>query len=140
MLYKKPAPSFYLYLFITSLAVFFTAGMWKEGLFMDGLYYASIARNLSEGDGSFWNLHFTKTLLNDFDQHPPLAIYLESIFFRLFGDTLFTEKIYSFVIFVLNMAVIQAIWQRIQPNEKKLGLVSFAIMAFGLFHHLGYPQ
>ena len=33
-----------------------------RGMFVDGVTYASIARNLAEGHGSFWSPSYTATL------------------------------------------------------------------------------
>ena len=30
-----------------------------EGMFFDGVTYASISRNMAEGQGTFWNPHYT---------------------------------------------------------------------------------
>jgi len=66
-----------------------------EGMFMDGLWYATIARNLSIGIGQGWSLQFTETLGNPFVSHPPLAFWLQSSLFSLLGDTFWVERIYS---------------------------------------------
>jgi 4-amino-4-deoxy-L-arabinose transferase-like glycosyltransferase len=67
----------------------------SDGMFLDGLYYSVVAKNLSNGEGSFWNLHFSDTFQNRFDGHPPLAFGLQSILFSLFGNSRFIDKIYS---------------------------------------------
>ena len=55
-------------------------------MFFDGLIYASIARNMSVGVGSFWYPYYTQFFLNPFYEHPPLVFWLQSFAFRLFGD------------------------------------------------------
>ena len=59
--------------------------LWSDGMFMDGLYYAAISRNLADGLGTFWYLHHTDFSHPIFHEHPPLAIGIQSIFFYLFG-------------------------------------------------------
>ncbi len=66
--------------------------LWSDGMFTDGIIYADISRNLAEGYGSFWHLHFSETLIHDFYGHPPLAFYLTSLLFNIFGDTIFIER------------------------------------------------
>ncbi len=40
---------------------------------VDGLWYATISKNLAEGFGSFWAPAFTATMAPVFNAHPPLA-------------------------------------------------------------------
>ena len=74
--------------------------IFSEGLFMDGLIYATIAKNLSLGIGSFWTPQFTATYDAEFYGHPPLAFGLQSLFFRLFGTGVRLEKVYSILTYV----------------------------------------
>lgn len=103
---------------VWGLAVLLTAGLWQQGMFMDGVYYATVARNLAEGDGTFWNMHFTRTLHADFYDQPPLAIFLQSLWFRVFGDSLYVERAYSFTVFVLQTALIYRLWNLIVPDPR----------------------
>src|SRR6266571_4350347 len=64
-------------------------------MFLDGVTYASIARNLAEGRGRFWALHYTETIYPAFHEHPPLGFWLQSLWFRIFGDQWFVERAYS---------------------------------------------
>jgi 4-amino-4-deoxy-L-arabinose transferase-like glycosyltransferase len=57
--------------------------MGKNG---DGTEYASIARNMSEGLGTFWAPYLDDTNWPVHWEHPPLIYWIQSIFFRLFGD------------------------------------------------------
>src|SRR4051812_22549428 len=60
----------------------------QRGMFVDGLTYASIARNLAEGRGSFWSPSYTATIYPEFHEHPPLGLWLQSLWFRVLGDHL----------------------------------------------------
>ena len=44
-----------------------------RGMFVDGVTYASIARNLAEGRGTFWTPSYTATIYPQFHDHPPLG-------------------------------------------------------------------
>ena len=83
-----------------------------EGMFVDGVTYASISRNMAEGQGTFWNPHYTQTLYAEFRQHPPLALGLEALAFKAFGDHLFVERLYSVLVFIITGLLIVAIWKR----------------------------
>jgi len=82
----------------------------SDGMFMDGLYYATIAKNLSNGIGSFWNPHFTATFMPEFHDHPPLAFGIQSIFFTIFGESRYIDKMYSLLTFIIVGYIILLIW------------------------------
>jgi 4-amino-4-deoxy-L-arabinose transferase-like glycosyltransferase len=86
-------------------------------MFMDGLFYSAISHNLSMGIGSFWDLHFSKTLFKHFHEHPPLAMLIESWFFELFGDSRFVDKIHTLVMTLFNAALIVQLWKT--TSQKK---------------------
>jgi 4-amino-4-deoxy-L-arabinose transferase-like glycosyltransferase len=100
----------------------------REGMFYDGLIYASIARNMYEGVGSFWLPHFTITDDNVFHSHPPLAFWLESLPFYLTGDSIYAERIYELVITALHAVLIGFFWylllQKQAENSDKLAVKS----------------
>ncbi len=87
-----------------------------EGMFLDGVTYASISRNMAEGQGTFWNPHYTLTLYPEFRQHPPLALGLEALFFKALGDHLWVEKLYSVLAFLITGWLIALIWKRSTNN------------------------
>lgn len=93
--------------------------MFSDGMFFDGTIYATISRNLAVGMGEFWKPHLTSTLMSDFYEHPPLAFWLEGAFFKLFGDWLWVERLYSLFTFALTGYVIAKIWQQIAGNDAK---------------------
>lgn len=90
--------------------------LFAEGMFVDGVTYASISRNMAEGQGSFWDPFYTLTLYPHFRQHPPLALGMEALFFMAFGDHLYIEKIYSLLLFFAAGLLIALIWKRTTNN------------------------
>ena len=87
-----------------------------EGMFFDGVTYASISRNMAEGQGTFWNPYYTQTLYPEFRQHPPLALGLEALAFKAFGDHWWVEKVYSVLMFLFSGLFIALIWKRTTNN------------------------
>ena len=87
-----------------------------EGMFFDGVTYASISRNMAEGQGTFWNPYYTQTLYPEFRQHPPLAMGMEALAFKALGDNLWVEKFYSVLTFLLSGLLIALIWKRTTNN------------------------
>jgi hypothetical protein len=80
-------------------------------MFLDGVTYSSISKNLANGIGSFWKPHFTKTMDPIFYGHPPLVFGIESLFFRILGCGIYTERIYTFLTAVLTAIGIVLTWR-----------------------------
>ena len=114
----KNSSAYYIIIFGLFLGLC-SSKLWSDGMFMDGLYYATISRNLAAGLGSFWFLHFTDFAFPIFHEHPPLAIGLQSIFFYIFGDNIFVERFYSFFTFIVTAFIIHLIWGEISRKELK---------------------
>jgi 4-amino-4-deoxy-L-arabinose transferase-like glycosyltransferase len=112
--------------------------MVMKGMFMDGIYYAAVARNMAEGLGSFWRPYFSGPPRSLFAEHPPLVFYLESLFFRLFGDKSYTESIYCFSILLLTIACFLKIWQEAGYKEGAWAPLLLWIMSPVVY--LAYPN
>ena len=85
-----------LYPFLFAVGLFFvliSPAFLTDGMFMDGLYYATISKNLAEHFGTFWAPEFTETYPWG-NGHPPLAFLFQSILFH-FSHSLLVAKIYS---------------------------------------------
>ena len=93
-----------------------------EGMFLDGVTYAGISRNMAEGHGTFWNPHYTQTLFPEFRQHPPLALGMEALAFKVFGDHLWVEKFYSLLCFLISGLLITLIWKRTTRDARRAWL------------------
>jgi 4-amino-4-deoxy-L-arabinose transferase-like glycosyltransferase len=94
-----------------------------RGMFLDGVTYAAIARNLAEGRGRFWEPYYTATIYPAFHEHPPLALWLESIWFRVLGDHWLVERAYCFAAAMLTASLIAIMWralyERGSPREPR---------------------
>lgn len=98
----------------------------QDGMFMDAMLYTSVARNLAEGNGTFWFPHFNLIGLKGiptFHEQPPLTAGIQSLFFVVLGDTMYTERIYVLCALALHILLIIAIWRLIVHHhpERKLG-------------------
>jgi 4-amino-4-deoxy-L-arabinose transferase-like glycosyltransferase len=92
-------------------------------MFMDGLIYSTVSKNLSNGIGDFWNPHFTNYLAPIFHGHPPLGFSIQSISFRIFGDDFIVDKLFSLSTFLITAFILLKIW-------KQLGLKHAWILLF----------
>lgn len=93
--------------------ILFFSRVFQEGVFFDGLIYSCLANNLSEGIGTFWFPQYSEHFSTIFHEHPPLAFGFEAIFMDIFNGSLYTEKIYSFLMALLTALFIVLIWRKL---------------------------
>ncbi len=117
---RIPEKSFPFYLLVLAHFLFFSAlRLFTDGMFVDGLVYATVSRNMAEGLGTFWAPHFSDTFFHGgFFEHPPLALWLQSLFFGLLGDALLVERLYSLCALAATGIVIHLIWAEITGDGK----------------------
>ena len=108
----------YILVTITLFVGLFIPSLVQEGMFLDGVTYSAISRNLAFGYGSFSEPHYTQTLYPVFHEHPPLVFYLQSWFFKLFGDAFYTERIFCLLIVLLSAIGIVLNWKLLADNPK----------------------
>ena len=83
------------------------------GMFMDGLIYSNISANMAEGVGSFWHPVYTATHHPDFYQHPPLAMGMLALFYKLLGSHLWVTKLYMALTVLLCAWLTVRLWMRL---------------------------
>ncbi|MCX6183389.1 MAG: glycosyltransferase family 39 protein [Bacteroidetes bacterium] len=113
----------FLFIILTIFIALAIPDLFADGMFMDGLMYAVVAKNLAHGEGSFWFLHFSDTLFSSFHEHPPLVFGIESIFYKIFGDSVLVEKLFSFATYFISGLVLVLIWKEITQN--KLSIIAW---------------
>lgn len=107
---KKAVP----YLFVAGLfGLMACNNLLTRGMFMDGLIYTTVAANLAAGVGDWWHLMFTPTNIAEFYGHPPLMMWLLSLWFRLFGTSMIAAKAYSVAVLLLTAALMVGVWKRL---------------------------
>ena len=89
----------------------------QRGMFLDGVTYAVVARNMAHGVGTFWAPSFSTTIYSTFFEQPPLGMAMEALAFRLFGDHLFVERLFSLCVFALSALMMAALWRRLLPRH-----------------------
>lgn len=87
--------------------------MASVGMFMDGTIYAAISRNLAVGMGTLWAPRFSEGLFPVFHEHPPLVFWLQSLFFRVLGDSYLTERAYDLVVMLTTTILMTILWRKI---------------------------
>jgi len=91
--------------------------VFSNGMFLDGLIYSTVSKNLANGIGTFWNPHFTATCMPNFHEHPPLAFGIQSLFYRFLGESRFIDKVYSLFTLLIAGCIILKIWNKLGYNE-----------------------
>ena len=82
-------------------------------MFMDAMLYTSVAHNMSHGIGSFWSPYFDAyniANLHSFHEQPPLVFWIQSLFFRVLGDSRYVERFYVLCTMLLSLLLIVSIW------------------------------
>jgi len=69
----------------------------RLGLHGDGVEYACVARNLADGLGTFWKPYLEDYRHPVFHEHPPLVYWIQSLFFRIFGDGAYFEAVRNYI-------------------------------------------
>ena len=106
---KKAAP----YLLVGAIFLALVSGsLLTTGMFMDGLIYSNVAANMVEGVGSFWHPIYTATHHPDFYMHPPLALGLLALFYKVLGVHLWVTKAYMVLTMLLCAWLIVRLWRR----------------------------
>lgn len=86
-------------------------------MFVDGLTYASLSRNLAEGQGHFWSPFYTATLYPVFYEQPPLGIWMQSLAFRLAGDSTAVEFVWGVGCGLVMIWLISLVWRDLLPIQ-----------------------
>jgi 4-amino-4-deoxy-L-arabinose transferase-like glycosyltransferase len=98
--------------------------LFQDGMFMDGVQYAAVARNLAKGIGTFWFPVFSENFvagLNSFHEHPPLVYFLQSFFFKIFGlHNIYPERIYDLFMLLLTAWFMILIWKQLFKNNESV--------------------
>jgi len=84
---------------------------------MDGMLYISVSKNQADGMGTFWEPHFSKTSMTIFREQPPLYFGLLSAFYKFFGSSMYVERLFCFICFVLTLVYIHKIWKSFFRND-----------------------
>jgi hypothetical protein len=105
---------------ITIVIALIIIPLFMDGMFADSLLYSSVGHNQALGKGTFWFPWFSKLSLNGrptFHEQPPLLFYIQSLFFKALGSSIYVDRFYVLVCLLLNYYGMYKIWQAVV--EKK---------------------
>jgi 4-amino-4-deoxy-L-arabinose transferase-like glycosyltransferase len=120
-MFKKNYPFYIITLSIIILLI--VPILIQDGMFMDGIQYACVSKNLAFGAGKFWYPFLSSTWMksgsNLFLEHPPLVYGIQSLFFSLFGTNMYPERIYSFITAIITAIIIISLWKLLFKNNEE---------------------
>jgi 4-amino-4-deoxy-L-arabinose transferase-like glycosyltransferase len=90
----------------------------QDGMFLDGITYAAISKNLANGLGNFWSPQYTLSIDPVFHSHPPLVFFLQSQFFILLGNGIYTERIYTVITALITVAGLLIFWTSLTKGKE----------------------
>ncbi len=125
-------------LLAVAILIFYISELVESSMYIDGVWYAVISQNLSQGIGSFWFPKFSETFFSTFHEHPPLMFGIQSWYFSIFGDTCLTERIYSFTQYAAIANLIVLFWRKtfnLQPELKKLWFIPLLLWQVNLANY-----
>jgi 4-amino-4-deoxy-L-arabinose transferase-like glycosyltransferase len=106
----------------------------QDGMFLDGMLYTAVSHNLSNGIGTFWFPEYSPSYNNAgshfFYEHPPLVFGIQSLFFRLFGESMYVERFYTFLTMCITAFSIHLLWRMIYKKDGELKRISWLPVLF----------
>ena len=135
---KKQFP---FWIFTFGLAIFLLAPFYvQDGMFTDGIIYALVSRNLAQGIGEYWQPIFSDFPAKIFYEQPPLALWLQSFFFKILGNGFFTERVYCAFTYIIACFSLVFAWKKINPTQQKFAwlpilLYTFTPLGFWSYRH-----
>lgn len=102
------------------IIVLVVSQLMQDGIFMDGMIYVAVSKNLAEGLGTFWDPHFSLTSMSSYHEQPPLYFGLLAIFFKVLGTSMYVERLFCFTCFVITAFYIHKIWRKIYLSETNI--------------------
>ena len=112
---------------VTSLVI---SQLVQDGMFMDGMIYVTVSRNLSEGVGSFWDPYFSATLMTSYHEQPPLYFGLLALFYKVFGSSMYVERLFSLVCLAVTCFYMHLFWKKLFVNTREIAQNSWIPVLF----------
>ncbi len=105
---KLPLPVLIIFAFA---ALLWLPNLFTRGMFVDGVYDALMAHNLAQGIGSFWAPQTADYMHPQYWDNPQLGAYFQSLWFKVFGDHYWVDKLYSLFCALVQLALIASAWR-----------------------------
>lgn len=127
-----------------AVLLWFVAPYWlQEGMFMDGQIYAAVAQNLADGLGTFWAPVYQPSSTVPYSEQLPMFTGMESLFFRVLGGSVWTERVFMALAWIVTAAGIASLQRRLWPergSDSALWIVavwsSAPLVGWGMGNHV----
>lgn len=120
---------FWLFTF-SAISILTISQLIQDGVFMDGMLYISVSKNLADGLGTFWEPHFSLTYYTVFREQPPLYFGLLAMFYKVFGTGMYVERLFCFVCFTFTLIYIHRIWKTLFFEDERISKNSWLPILF----------
>jgi hypothetical protein len=115
---------------ITAIFILIVSQLVQDGMFMDGMIYVTVSRNLADGLGSFWDPYFSDTLMTSYHEQPPLYFGLLALFYKVFGTSMYVERLFCLVCLVVTCFYMHLFWKKLFVSTKEIAQHSWIPVLF----------
>jgi len=115
---------------ISTILILTISQLIQDGVFMDGMLYISVSKNLAEGLGTFWEPHYSQTIWPIFREQPPLYFGLLALFYKILGTSMYVERLFCFLCFTFTLIYIHKIWKVLFFEDERLSKNSWLPILF----------
>ena len=115
---------------ISAVCVLIISQLVQDGMFMDGMIYVTVSRNLADGLGTFWDPYFSDTLMTSYHEQPPLYFGLLALFFKVLGTSMYVERLFSLVCLAVTCFYMHLFWKKLFVSSKEIAQHSWIPVLF----------
>jgi 4-amino-4-deoxy-L-arabinose transferase-like glycosyltransferase len=94
-----------------------TPYLFQHGMFVDGVTYGAISRNLAEGIGTLDTPSYS-AMYPEFHEHPPFFFWVEGLAFWLFGDQFFIERLTGIILGLTGITGVFFLQKTLSTDEQ----------------------
>ena len=115
---------------ITAIFILIISQLVQDGMFMDGMIYVTVSRNLTDGLGTFWDPYFSDTLMTSYHEQPPLYFGLLALFYKVFGTSMYVERLFCLVCLAVTCFYMHLFWKKLFVSTKEIAQHSWIPVLF----------
>jgi 4-amino-4-deoxy-L-arabinose transferase-like glycosyltransferase len=115
---------------ITAIFILIISQLVQDGMFMDGMIYVTVSRNLADGLGTFWDPYFSDTLMTSYHEQPPLYFGLLALFYKVFGTSMYVERLFCLVCLAVTCFYMHLFWKKLFVSAKEIANHSWIPVLF----------
>ena len=105
----------------------------QDVMFQDAMAFSCVSHNMGIGIGTFWFPQYSTLNIDNipsFHEQLPLVFGIQSVFYRLLGDSMYIERFYTFLIILLHIVFISKLWRIIFKNKPEYNALAWLPVLF----------